>query len=192
MILAFSTSCAWISLALIAEDGQVVWSGKEQAPKGASGALLRMVDQLKNDTAFQFESVSLFVADMGPGSFTGVRVGVTMAKTFGFLYNKPVAGVDSFDLISPDRNVVFPSKKGEFFLRKPGELVVRMKDLPDLEFMGFGPGIEDQTWPEAVRVANLVGQLKPISAMNFVPEYLIEPSISTPKTPYVVRKEEAN
>jgi hypothetical protein len=129
-------------------------------------------------------SATLFVADLGPGSFTGVRVGVTLAKTLAFAGGQQTAGADAFDLIDTSRTVVLPNKRGEWFVRRPGALPERVNELPSEDFVGFGPDIEPQTYPDACRFASLVERLAPIAPELLVPVYLVEPSISTPKKPY--------
>ena len=165
-------------------SNEVKWEGALLAPQGASGASLALLEQLVAETGISLDQVELFAADIGPGSFTGVRVGVTLAKTFGYLYSKPVAGANSFDLVSAKETVVLPSKKGEFFIRRVGELAFRSVDLPSEPYVGFGPSVEPKLFPSAARFADLIGCLVPVDAALFVPEYLIEPSISTPKKPY--------
>ena len=136
------------------------------------------------ETGIEPSQVDLFVADMGPGSFTGVRVGVTLAKTFGFLYSKEVAGVTSFDLIDASRTVVLPSRKGEFFVRRAGDVPYRTSEIEGEELVGFGPGMEPEVYPDASRVSLIIPNLVAVNAASFVPEYLIDPSISVPKKPF--------
>lgn len=150
----------------------------------ASGACLGLLEEMSASTGITLESVDIFAADIGPGSFTGVRVGVTIAKTFGYLYGKPVAGAPSFDLIAADTTVVMPSKKGEFFVRRVGCDPVRSVTLPEEYYQGFGPGVEDPRWPDAAGFAPLLEDIKPVAAMSFEPAYLIEPSISIPNKPF--------
>ncbi len=184
MILCFSTSSPWASVAAIDRESGVLWHGSEHAPQGASGACLALLSRMSAETNIVLEDAELFAADIGPGSFTGVRVGVTLAKTFGFLYGKPVAGATSFDLISVSQCVVLPSKKGEFFIRRPGQPPVRSVELPAEPYTGFGPDLANPTPPDAQNFICLLDHLEPRDAMSFVPEYLIEPSISIPKRPF--------
>lgn len=129
---------------------------------------------------------TLFAADIGPGSFTGVRVGVILAKTFGFTYDKPIAGATAFDLISPNQPVALPSKKGEYFLRMPGEELIRTSHLEPRasNLLGYGPDFDAPSHPHAKAFARLLGTLQPTTAMLFTPEYILPPSISQPKKPY--------
>ncbi|MGV3618394.1 MAG: tRNA (adenosine(37)-N6)-threonylcarbamoyltransferase complex dimerization subunit type 1 TsaB [Fimbriimonas sp.] len=183
MIVGFSTSSAWSSVAALARDGTVLWQAQEHAPQRAGEACVRMLRQMLGDVGGQMADVELFAADVGPGSFTGVRVGVVLAKTFAWSEGKLVAGADAFDLISPSRTVVLPSKKGEFFIRVPGEAPYRDASAPD-DAVGYGPDRDPNVPPHAAGFGALVHRLEPVDPLTFAPAYLIEPSISIPKKAY--------
>lgn len=183
MIVAFSTSSVWASTALLAEDGTVLWSACEKALHRASGTCLKQLESGLAETGLDLAQVSLFAADLGPGSFTGVRVGIVLAKTLAYANGKLCVGADAFDLVAPDQVVVFPSRKGEFFVREPGQAPVRQIELPEGSFVGFGYGGPDRP-PEAARFGHLLDRLKAVPAEELVPAYLIDPSISIPKKPY--------
>ena len=86
---------------------------------------------------------------------------------------------------SPDKSVAIPSRKGEYFVRVPGEEPHRTSERPAGELVGFGPWFEgEETFPDASRFAALVQELKPMRAEDLLPAYLIEPSISLPRKPY--------
>ncbi|HEY3780016.1 MAG TPA: hypothetical protein VGL56_02955 [Fimbriimonadaceae bacterium] len=152
--------------------------------QNASGISIEMLDRGLIALDLKLSEVNLFVANVGPGSFIGCRVGVTLSKSFGFVNSKPVAGVSAFDLISAEDTVAFPSKKGEYFVRRLSSEVVRVNELPSGKLVGYGPAFAEQTYPDAARVSSLIKKIKPMKPELLLPEYLIEPSISTPKIAY--------
>lgn len=175
MILAISTSSPVTSIALLTEQGDVVVAGSAPGGYNASGVVIQLIQELEVD----IKQVNCFVANVGPGSFIGSRVAVTLAKTMAFAQGSLVAGVLSFDLISPSRVVAFPSKKGEWFIRRPGETPYRTQERPE-EAIGFGPGFLTELFPDAAN-ARLMLPLKTMRPQELLPEYFIEPSISTPR-----------
>lgn len=184
MTIAFSTSSPLASVAVISLDGVVLGSSEEMAPMRASGACLSLLSALLSSLGLELSAANLFVSDLGPGSFTGVKVGVTLAKTLAFANGTEAAGASSFDLIDPSSTVVLPSKKGEWFVRRPGQEPFRTTNLPEEAFVGYGPGTESFTFPRADRFSGL--RLNRVAAEILVPSYLMEPSISIPKKPFNV------
>ncbi len=61
-----------------------------------------LLDTLLKDRGIVLSDIDAIVVGLGPGSFTGVRVGVTMAKTFALALEKQVVGISSLDaLVEP-------------------------------------------------------------------------------------------
>lgn len=160
----------------------MIGAASREAPRAASAAATDLLQTLLGDSGRDLSDATGFVADVGPGSFTGVRVGVMMAKALGFAAGVPVAGVSSAALISTTETVVFPSRRGEWFIFAPGEVPRRDIELPPAPFCGFGPGVEPPRFPEAARAAKLVAELEWVDAQALMPDYHMAPSISTPKT----------
>lgn len=184
MIAGISTSSPLASVALISRDGEVLASSEELSPMRASGTSLNLLRALLDSLHASVTDIELFAADLGPGSFTGVKVGVTLAKTLAYANGKKAAGASSFDLIDPAGIVALPSKKGEWFIRRPGEAPVRSAELPAGRYSGFGPGVENPVYPHAQRFARMVASLTAVEPELLLPNYLIEPSISVPKKPF--------
>ena len=182
-VVAFSTSSPWASVAILDLTGLVAYSAIEEAPRRASEACLRLLEAGLAETGLSLKQVGLFASDLGPGSFTGVRVGVVLAKTMAWAGGAQCVGADCFDLIDPDSTVAVPSKKNEWFIRIPGQPPTRTVEAPLAPVQGFGfpDGHEP---PNARRFGPLLAQLTRVSAEAFAPEYLMEPSISTPKRAY--------
>lgn len=143
-----------------------------------------MLSELLERHSLRLEEFSRFASDLGPGSFTGVKVGVTLAKTLAFAVGGKATGASSFDLIDPSRDVVFPSKRGEWFVRRPGQPPIRQPSLPEGPFVGYGEGIAEPLYPHASGFSKLLTELVPLEPERLMPEYLMEPSISVPKQPY--------
>ncbi|MCI4626930.1 MAG: tRNA (adenosine(37)-N6)-threonylcarbamoyltransferase complex dimerization subunit type 1 TsaB, partial [Candidatus Magnetoovum sp. WYHC-5] len=65
-----------------------------------SETLVAHVDYLLKATAHLFLAVDAFCVVMGPGSFTGLRVGLCTVKGFAFATGKPIVGVNTFDALA--------------------------------------------------------------------------------------------
>ena len=177
MIAVFSTSSPLAGIALVTPGGEVVFRAVEQRSTNASGFLL---ENLGNGLALIGETkVTGYVADIGPGSFIGARVGVVLAKMLGYLNGVPCAGVTAFDLISPSQWVAIPNRKADFLLRRPGHSPQLITEVP-LEAVGYRLGRNDQ-FPDPVLGPEVINHLEWFAAADFLPHYEVEPSISTPK-----------
>jgi len=180
---AFSTSSRYASVAVFGRNDELLWCNRLDAPQSASSACMKLLEQVREEKGLEVENASLFVADLGPGSFTGVRVGIVLAKTFGYVYGAACAGTDAFDLVAVDRTVVLPLKRGEIFIRRPGEAPTQSTELPDGDFLGYGPAELEPTYPDASRFGGLLCGLPRVAPEELIPRYLIEPSISISKRP---------
>ncbi len=71
------------------------------SPRADSSALLApMIREAIDQTDYELPDIDLVAATIGPGSFTGLRVGVVTAKTLAFALEKPVIGVDTLEVIA--------------------------------------------------------------------------------------------
>ncbi len=184
MILCISTSCSLASVAYLDQDGSVLASDALEAPRKASEGVLQMLEKLEQRLGLRPAEAHGFVADIGPGSFTGVKVAVTLAKAFGFAFEKQVAGISSFDLISTDATVVIPNVSGRFFVREQGQEGRLQEGLPTGSFVGYGKAIEHQSFPEAKNASLKMKELKWDVPEALVALYIAEPMISVPKQAY--------
>ncbi len=183
MIVGLSTSSPLVSVALFNFQGELIDSREKSAPQAASSAVLILLEELLEEHKSSLKNIKGFISDAGPGSFTGVKVGVTLTKTFGFALDVQVAGVPSFDLIATDQNVAVPIQKGHYVLRKTGENPEACSLIP-AETVGYGLDFETQNYPHASRIVELFGNLKWISAFELLPYYVLDPNISKPKKPF--------
>lgn len=66
-----------------------------------SQAVLILIDKLLKKYGLQIKDVTQIEVNLGPGSFTGVRVGVSVANALGFSLKIPVNGKKVGDLAEP-------------------------------------------------------------------------------------------
>lgn len=61
--------------------------------------LVPALDRLLNKVKWRKDKIDLVAVDIGPGSYTGLRVGLAIAKTLSFLLNTKIVGVSSLDAL---------------------------------------------------------------------------------------------
>lgn len=98
-ILALETSDWSGSVALLDEESVAAQCQLGRRDRTAK-ALAPAIQQLLVDLSWKPTEIDLVAVTQGPGSFTGLRVGVTTAKTFGFAVGADVLGVDTLDVIA--------------------------------------------------------------------------------------------
>ncbi|MBQ9458396.1 MAG: tRNA (adenosine(37)-N6)-threonylcarbamoyltransferase complex dimerization subunit type 1 TsaB [Oscillospiraceae bacterium] len=93
-ILALETSAKSVSCALV-EDGAVLAHSFQCTGLTHSRTLLPMVDAALRNAELPLSSVDCFAVSAGPGSFTGLRIGVSALKGLAWAENKPCVGVST-------------------------------------------------------------------------------------------------
>ncbi len=121
LLLALDTSGDMVSVALM-DNSCVQGAVQESMQRGHAERLMPIIDQVLKEAHVSFKEINAIAVTVGPGSFTGVRVGLAAAKAFGMSLNIPVLGVTcfeafAFDLFQPV-TVVLDTKRGDFFVQK--------------------------------------------------------------------------
>lgn len=99
LILAIDTSTRTGSAAILRDDHVLEEvSGFEETPYSAR--LFRDVETLQSRAKFHLDQVDLFAVSAGPGSFTGLRVGLTAVKAWAEVHQKPVAAISGLEAIA--------------------------------------------------------------------------------------------
>lgn len=185
MIVAFSTSSPIASVALFTREGDRLGSAGRETDRRAGEACLELLDLMLAKLDRALGEAEGFVCDLGPGGFTSVRVGVMLAKSMAYAHGVRCAGASAFDLIDPAGPVFVPTRKGLWLLREPGKPPVPVTERPS-KAKGYG-GDGDVVLPSAAKFEALLPTLRWVSPEELMPEYHMEPSISTPKTPFPTR-----
>ena len=103
-ILALETSAKAVSAA-VSEDGKILASGYQDTGLTHSRTLMPIVEHILKNTDLTVANMDVIAAAVGPGSFTGIRIGVAAAKGLACAAQKPVVGVST--LAAMARNVAF-------------------------------------------------------------------------------------
>lgn len=120
-LLAIETATSVCSVALF-EDGALIDFAHEPVGRGHAERLLPMIAAL--DGGGRADAIHV---DVGPGSFTGIRVGIAAARALGFAWGAPVSGFASLALIAAidgaqeKTAVAIEGGHGELFLARYGQ-----------------------------------------------------------------------
>jgi len=99
IILAVDTSSPAGSLAVL-RDENVIGLVSTHSQETYSSRMFRHLDFLLRDLSLDLKQFDLFAVDAGPGSFTGLRVGLTAVKGWAEVYKKPAAAVSGLEALS--------------------------------------------------------------------------------------------
>ena len=103
-ILALETSAKAVSAAVV-ENGKVLCSGYQDTGLTHSRTLMPIVEHILKNTGMTMAEIDVVAVAAGPGSFTGIRIGVSAAKGLAFAIEKPAVAVSA--LAAMARNVAF-------------------------------------------------------------------------------------
>ena len=101
-ILALEPSAKAVSAA-VTEDGKVLCSGYQDTGLTHSRTLMPIVEAMLKNTGLTVQDCDAVAVAAGPGSFTGIRIGVSAAKGLAFAADKPCAAVSTLEAMA--RNV---------------------------------------------------------------------------------------
>ncbi|MBE6462043.1 MAG: tRNA (adenosine(37)-N6)-threonylcarbamoyltransferase complex dimerization subunit type 1 TsaB [Alphaproteobacteria bacterium] len=118
---------------------------KSVAVEKQSVALPVECEKFITESGASWRDISAIGVVVGPGSFTGIRLGIAYAKGIGMGLNIPVVGISAFDLYlaaTPDAFVAIDSGRGDFFVAADG-LEPQVMQIEELE-------TKQMDWPRTV------------------------------------------
>ncbi len=98
-VLAIDTSTAMAGIALYDESGLLA-EYMIRDIKTHSQKLVPMLNELLNSLHLSAADIDVYAAVTGPGSFTGLRIGVTTIKSLAYAAQKPTVGIPSLDALA--------------------------------------------------------------------------------------------
>ena len=98
-ILGIETSSKVCAVAL-SENDKLIKEKILEDENTHSVKLMPLVDELLKETKTELKDIDLFSCDKGPGSFTGIRIGIATVKAFLDATNKNAVGVSSLEILA--------------------------------------------------------------------------------------------
>jgi tRNA threonylcarbamoyladenosine biosynthesis protein TsaB len=127
IILALDTAGVDCAAAVYDSDGdRVLAEITDTIGKGHAEHLIALIDRVLDKAGFGLEAVERIAVTIGPGSFTGIRVGVAAARGFALSLGIPAVGVATLAVIAADHQrkspgravlVAMDAKRGEVYLQ---------------------------------------------------------------------------
>lgn len=99
LILAFESSAKAASAALV-KDGRLISQYSQCSGLTHSRTLLPMGEDMLKNAELKLSDVDLIAVAHGPGSFTGIRIGVSMVKGLAWAAEKPCVGVSTIEALA--------------------------------------------------------------------------------------------
>lgn len=102
-VLAVDTSSIVASVAVL-DDNKLIGEYTVNHKRTHSETLLPMIKELLNACELKTKDIDIFAASIGPGSFTGLRIGVATIKALAHSVDKPVVGIPTIDALAYNLN----------------------------------------------------------------------------------------
>ena len=128
-ILAIDTSTSFLKLAAQFGSDRLVKSN-EKADRSHGQMIVRQISNILESGGVTVDEIGAVVVCVGPGSFTGLRVGIAVAKGMAVALEIPIIGISLFEVAwrllgdrAADALAVIPHRRGEYFISPIGKSV---------------------------------------------------------------------
>jgi len=123
-ILGIDSSTSVLKVGLKLPDGQLIFGENKNRYKHAE-FIFKLIDDVLVSASVGKSSVGATVISTGPGSFTGLRVGMSAAKGLATALNKPIIGISTFSALATfvyekygPTAILIPSRRDEYYFGK--------------------------------------------------------------------------
>lgn len=155
-MIVLALDCSTKVASVSAANGARIVTKTSDNPKGHSETLNKIINCCLEELGLNFSEIDRIAVTIGPGSFTGIRVALSIAKALGYSLKIPIYTIDTLTLLSKNnlshdieitysminahKNMVFFSafKKEEVLF---GPAAMTMQDLKSFAWQDFGPGL---------------------------------------------------
>jgi len=98
-VLALDTALSGCSVALAA-SGRITACRRNAEPRGQAENLLGMLEATLREAAFRYADLDLIAVTIGPGSFSGLRIGLATARGLALASGRPLRGIGTLEALA--------------------------------------------------------------------------------------------
>jgi tRNA threonylcarbamoyl adenosine modification protein YeaZ len=137
LILAADTSLPILTVALVRDDA-LLGAAALEGRSSRNEKLLPAIDWLLGETGTDRHAIDLFAVTRGPGSFTGVRIGLATMQGMALALSKPLCAMSTHEAVAPARGkwvIVDDAGRGELYVSQfdDGREIVAPRLARDLD-----------------------------------------------------------
>ena len=193
-ILYIDTSSSYLYTSIV-EDNEILSEIKEEFGQSLSEVALPRIVSMFEDNSLSPKDIDKIIVVNGPGSFTGIRIGITIAKIYAWSLNIPITTIYSLEAMaisSPNNTYHVPilnARRGYVFgaiydneyneVLKPCHILLtdlqdKLKDIKEYEYISndeFDLKLESYS-PNFVKIINKFRDKESINPHAVNPEYL--------------------
>lgn len=184
-ILAFDTAVTGCSVAVYDSSLDRSWVERLETERGQAEFLVPLIEAAMKQAGVTFADLERIAVTNGPGSFTGVRIGLATARAMALASGKPLIGVSTLDLLyaqsggAGDALVVVDTKRDDFYGQVFGSAPQEARIWSQDEVKSAGLSVV-QDVPDPVVLAKMAAAA-PLPTQMPMPVYLRGAEVSTPK-----------
>ena len=98
-ILAFDTALSGVSVGFVSRETKLI-SRQVDTARGQATLLIPVIDEVLTEAGCDYKDLDLIVSTVGPGSFTGLRIGLCTARVLALSLEKPVITMTTLDMMA--------------------------------------------------------------------------------------------
>ena len=120
--LCFDTSLGGVSVGVFGAQGQKAVRQVETL-RDQAAILVPLVNEVLEEAGLAYSDLDVIITTKGPGSFTGLRIGLSAARSFGLALEKPVVGISTLEAVAMQGHgqdpvlAVLETKRKDFYVQ---------------------------------------------------------------------------
>lgn len=201
LIVGLTSSTATVGVA-VARDGELLARRQVVTDRRHAEEITPLLDDALREAGCSINEVDRLAVDVGPGRFTGLRVGLATARGLALACDLPVVGITSLELLAAARDerpvaTVIDARRNEVFQQvflssgplepSVGPPMALVADLPpDVLVVGDGADRYQEIYgsnvlfgqaPDASVLVALAADRTPLNGSDVLPVYLRDPDV---------------